>query len=113
MCDQHHKHTHTDDVKAHEDAHIAEFMKVQSITSFLSTKRVLRSPVDVYEHVPEFKRVLNIIGIHLVWGIKASHKYKHAYNMTEYTILTDHDFDKYEESALIWKNYDLFREENS
>jgi len=118
MCDQHHDHKHDHGVtkflheqKEEEDKVINRIVHFACVGDVLQALRQIRKPVDVYEHDKRFKKLLNDMGLYLVWGTKASHEYLHAYNMTEYTILTDKDLDKFELSAFIWRNYDLFRED--
>ena len=118
MCDQNHSHTHgmtkfQQEQKEAEDKIIHELIHRENtcVADVLIALRKIRKPVDVYDHNKGFKKLLSDKGLHLVWGIKASHEFLHAYNMTEYTVLTDKDLDKFELSAFIWKNYDLFQDE--
>jgi len=118
MCDHDHDHKHDHGVtkflheqKEEEDKVINRIVHFACVGDVLQALRQIRKPVDVYEHDKRFKKLLNDMGLYLVWGTKASHEYLHAYNMTEYTILTDKDLDKFELSAFIWRNYDLFRED--
>ena len=114
MCDQHHDHK-PDDVKVHEDAHIAEFIAKPSISLALSTIRMLRSPVDAMEHTPGFKNSLEGLGLYLMWGKRAFHKFQHAYCFmfaeeegSWCTIITNHNLDQYDDSCVCWKRVDLF-----
>ncbi len=79
--------------------------------------RKVYSPVDLYDHNDEFKAVLIIMGVRLVWGIHASRAYRYAYVQRyaldagcEYTILSNHDFSKIDPNYP-WENWDIFLKE--
>lgn len=85
------------------------------IRVFVNNIHKIRSPVDLKEHNPEFRRALEKANLCLFWGTKASHVYKHAYVVPfgdgpgeVYTIISDFNFDDYEEGVFSWENHDLF-----
>jgi len=88
------------------------------IPKFIEIFNNVSGIVDLYEHNQRFAAVCKHIGIVIKAGRYASHRFRYAY-VVKYapepesycSILTNHDFDKFDNPLRPWKDLDLFRDE--
>ena len=118
------RHVHS--ISPEAQATIQEFIaekflgsSMMNVNRFLEVFNTVPGILDLYEHNEQFRTRCIQIGIEIKAGYRAQHYYRHAY-VVKYaaaagsylTILTSHDFDKYETKLRPWADLDLFRGES-
>ena len=115
-----HHHDHSKNVKIVQDS---GFYQINSVKTYLNifTKIIhkIDSPVDFYDNHKEFRDACAGIDICLRWGRKANHSMKYAFVLQMsnnegdvFTVQSDRDLEKYDQSVFPWHGCDLFEKED-
>ena len=104
--------------KIPENGNLSHCYYRPAVQALLDVIKNVSDPADLYEHNQSFRHAVNKIEFEILWGVKASHKYHHAYVLlsdindegSKFTVLTNVNLDAVDNSSNNWHNSDLFGE---